>query len=91
MAHEREDLALRLEAGHYRLRVHALLDHLHRDPASHGLQLLGLPHLAHAALAHLLEQAIAAERNGGVRRRERDSVGVASSVMESAAGAAEGA
>ena len=58
MVHQRQGLALGLEAGHDLLGVHALLDDLQGDRAADGLGLLGLEDLAHAALADHADQVV---------------------------------
>jgi hypothetical protein len=56
--HQGERLALGLEAGDDLLRVHAGLDHLHRNAAAEGLGLLRQVHRAHAALPEQLDDVI---------------------------------
>ena len=65
VVHERERLALGLEAGNDLLGVHAQLDDLERDLALHRLGLDGLPHRPHAALADLLQQFVAPDHVTG--------------------------
>ena len=64
VVHHRQDLPFRCEPGDDQPAVHAGLDDLHRDPAVHGAHLLGHPDGAHAALADLLEQLVAAGHLG---------------------------
>ena len=61
MVHDRERLALRFEARDHLRRVHARLDDLDRDLPADRTLLLGEPHLAHAAFAEALEEAIRTE------------------------------
>jgi hypothetical protein len=56
--HQGERLALGLEAGDDLLRVHAGLDHLHRNAAPERLGLLRQVHRAHAALPEQLDDVI---------------------------------
>ena len=71
MVHQRDGLALRLEAGQNRLGVPTLdADQLHRHPTLHRFGLIGHPHGAHAAFADLLEQLILARDDGARRRRK---------------------
>ncbi len=64
MVHHRQRLPLGLEAGHDLLGVHAVLDDLERDLASHRLGLLGEVDHAHAAFAETLQDAIGANSLG---------------------------
>ena len=66
MVHQRQRLALRLEARHDRARVHAQLDDLERDAAAHRLLLLGHIDHAAAALPDFLQQLIATDPVAGV-------------------------
>ena len=69
MVHQRDGLPLGLEAGEDRPGLAPLdADQLDRDPALDGLGLVGHPDRAHAPLADLLEQLVAAgdERAGGL-------------------------
>jgi hypothetical protein len=64
MVHQRQRLALGVEARDDRARVHALLDDLQRDaPPANGLGLLGLVDVAHAARADAPHQAVGADRH----------------------------
>ena len=58
MLHERERLALGLEAGNDFARVHARLDELDGDAAADGLFLFGQPDFTHAAFADHFEQMV---------------------------------
>jgi len=82
MVHQRQRLALRLEARDHLLGVHAQLDDLERHLAPDRLELLGHPDRAHAALADLLQELEVADhvtrllagplgrgRRDGLRRR----------------------
>jgi hypothetical protein len=62
VVHQRQGLALGLEAGRHLFAVHIALDDLHGDLATHGRGLLGKPNLAHTALAQLLQQPIRTDR-----------------------------
>ena len=75
MIHERQRLALLLEAGDDRLGVHALLDDLERHSAAQRLRLLGVPDLSHPALADLLDEAVGADLDGGARAGRLARVG----------------
>ena len=63
MIHQRQRLALGLEAGDDLLGVHAQLDDLERDPAAHRFLLLGHVDDAAAAFADLLQQLVAADHH----------------------------
>ena len=69
VVHEGQGLPLLLEALHHRLGVHAGLDELQRHLALDRLGLFGDPDLAHAALADLLDQRVAARDDRAGRRR----------------------
>ena len=56
--HQRQGLAFGLEARDDLSRVHPGLDDLHRHLTAHRMELLGEPHLAHAAFAQALQQSI---------------------------------
>ena len=72
MIHQRQRLALGLEAGDDLPRVHAELDDLERDAPPHRPRLLGHEHGAEAAFADLLEQAVGTDlRPGHVDRLRR--------------------
>ncbi|HNB81428.1 MAG TPA: CoA transferase subunit A [Chitinophagaceae bacterium] len=62
MVHQRQRLALGLEAGHDFLRVHAQLEDLQRDLAAHRLRLLRHPDGAEAAFADRFQQLVAANQ-----------------------------
>ncbi len=59
MLHERQGLALRLEAGQNAARVHAPLDQLQRHLAADRAKLLGHEDGAHPPLADLLAELVA--------------------------------
>ena len=60
MIHERNRLPFRLESRQDQPRRSQLaVDQLDRDPALHGLALVGHPHAAHAPATDLLEQLVA--------------------------------
>jgi len=61
MVHNRQGLALGLEAGDHLLRVHTELDDLQRHPPADGLLLLGEVDNGEAALADLLQDLVVAE------------------------------
>src|SRR5262249_34920816 len=63
--HQRQRLALGLEAGDDLTAVHARLDDLERHLAADGLLLLGDEDQAHAALTDLLHQLVRAEDRPG--------------------------
>ena len=58
VVHQREGLALRVEAPNDLLRVHPQLEDLQRNVPPHRLFLLGVPHDAEATLAEQLQQPI---------------------------------
>ena len=60
VVHHGQGLPLLLEARQHGLAVHASLDQLQRHLALDRLGLLGDPDFAHAALADLLDEAVAA-------------------------------
>jgi hypothetical protein len=61
VVHESQRLALGLKTCEHLFGVHTSLDELQCDLALDGLQLLGLPDLAHTAFAQLLEKAVVAQ------------------------------
>ncbi len=65
MIHQREGLALRLEAGDDFAGVHAELDHFQRGAADDGLLLLGHIDDAATALADFLEELVASNAVAG--------------------------
>ena len=58
MVHERQCLALGLEAGDHLAGVHSGLDDLERDPAADGRLLLGHVDDAHSPFADFLQQLV---------------------------------
>ena len=81
MIHHRQRLALRFEAGDHLLAVHSGLDDLESGAPADGSLLLGHVNHAHAALADLLEELVAADHCAGPfgdravgRWRERGSL-----------------
>ena len=62
--HDREGLPLALEAGEHLIGIHAEPDHLERDGAAEGLQLLGFVDGSHAALAEDAGDAVGADAVG---------------------------
>ena len=89
MVHHRQRLALGLETGDDRARVHARLDDLERDAAAHRLLLVGDIDHATAALADLLAQLVAPDPVPGLfgeRRREADGGGRGGLVAEELGG-----
>jgi len=69
--HERQGLALGLEPRDGVRGVHADLDDLERDFAANGLDLLGAPHLAHAAFPDALDEAVRTDPAGRRRASRR--------------------
>ena len=65
VVHQRQGLALGLEARHDLARVHARLEYLQRDHATDRLLLFGHEHQAETALADLLEQLVMAQDAAG--------------------------
>ena len=61
VVHQRQRLALGLEAGDHLARVDARLDHLERDLAADGVLLLGHVDDAEPALADALQELVAAD------------------------------
>ena len=64
VVHERQRLALGLEASQDAPRIHSGLDEFEGDLAANGGRLLGRPDGPHAPLADLLEQLVAAGDDG---------------------------
>ena len=64
VVHERQGLALGLEASQHLLGVHPPPDELKGHTAPYGGLLFGLPYLAHAALAELLQEPEVADPIG---------------------------
>ena len=60
MVHESQGLALGLEAGNHRARIHARLEHLQGHGAAEGLLLLGQEDHAKAPFADLFAQLVRA-------------------------------
>jgi hypothetical protein len=73
VVHERQRLALGVEAGHHLLGVHSRLDEL-EGYLPPRLQLLGEPHLSHATFANDVEEAVRADLPSGLRLRFARSV-----------------
>ena len=69
--HHRERLPLALEAGEHLVGIHPEPDHLERDRPPERLELLGLVHGPHAALAEDAGDAVGADAvgEGSARRR----------------------
>ena len=65
VVHERQGLALGLEAGDDLFGVHARLDDLERDLAADGALLLGEEDDSHAALAELADDRVGADARAG--------------------------
>ena len=65
VVHHRQGLPLGLEAGQHGLGVHARLDDFHGHDALHRFCLLGHEDRAHAPLADLLHQLVAADGRAG--------------------------
>ena len=65
MIHERQGLALSLEAGDHLIRVHAQLDDFKGHPSAHWLLLLGHEYYAASAFADLLKQFVASDAVAG--------------------------
>jgi hypothetical protein len=61
MIHQRERLALRLEARDHTFGIHPEADHLERHLSPHGLLLFGQINHAMPTLADAFDQAIAAD------------------------------
>ena len=78
VVHQRQGLALGLEAGDDLLGVHAGLDDLQGHLAADGLRLLGHVDDAHAPLADLLQQLVGADDRAGPLGRGGASSTVAS-------------
>ena len=70
MIHERERLALRLEPGNHRLRIHARLDHFYGDLTFDRRLLLSKVGNAAASLAQFAEQPIRADSIDAVQCAE---------------------
>ena len=91
MLHERERLALGLEARDEVTGVHAHLDQLDGDAAAHRLALLGFPHLAHAALADAADEVVGADaRRRVVGKARGEALGSEPSGVVRRAGRGEG-
>ena len=69
--HHGQRLPLGLESSDDLARVHADLEDLERDGATHRLGLLGAPNGTEAALANHPEQAVAVDRLAAIRTRDR--------------------
>src|SRR5436190_2247279 len=65
MIHDRQGLALRLEACDHLPRVHARLEHLQGDLAAHRLRLLRHEDDAEAAFADLFQELVRADDRTG--------------------------
>jgi hypothetical protein len=72
VVHQRQGLALGLEAGDDLAGVEARLDHLEGDLAPHRVLLFGHVHHAEAALADALEELVAADGGAGALDGSRD-------------------
>src|SRR5262245_15268311 len=75
MVHQREGLALGLEAGDHGLGVHAQLDDLERDAATDRFLLFGQVHNAAATLTDLLKQFVMADAIPGISGDWRTQLG----------------
>ncbi len=69
--HHGQGLAFGLEAGDDLLRIHARLDDLQGDLATHGSGLFGNVNDAHAPLADLLHQLVGADHRAGALGERR--------------------
>ena len=74
MVHQGQRLTLGFETRYHLARVHADLDQLDGDAATHRLPLLSQPDLTHAAFADQLQQVIRTDNDSGSRIRRFDGM-----------------
>ncbi len=75
MVHQREGLALGVEARDHRARVHALLDDLQRHAPLDRFGLLGQEDVTHAALSQATDQVIDPDHRADILVRARAALG----------------